>query len=116
MCGRYALALRPSQVRRMLEDDGLPVYDAPPDGYESDEASGGGGGEEDNTHHARRAAGPAPRQSYNFAPGYFGIVYRADTPDWGAGPARTHGKKATTARDDKGQGAERAEEEQQATP
>jgi putative SOS response-associated peptidase YedK len=30
----------------------------------------------------------APRQSYNFAPGYHGIVYRADTPDWGAGPAR----------------------------
>lgn len=28
----------------------------------------------------------APRQSYNFAPGYHGIVYRADTPDWGAGP------------------------------
>jgi putative SOS response-associated peptidase YedK len=28
----------------------------------------------------------APRQSYNFAPGYHGIVYRADIPDWGAGP------------------------------
>jgi putative SOS response-associated peptidase YedK len=28
----------------------------------------------------------APRQSYNFAPGYHGVVYRADTPDWGAGP------------------------------
>lgn len=28
----------------------------------------------------------APRQSYNFAPGYHGIVYRADTPDWGSGP------------------------------
>jgi putative SOS response-associated peptidase YedK len=27
----------------------------------------------------------APRQSYNFAPGYLGIVYRADTPDWGSG-------------------------------
>jgi putative SOS response-associated peptidase YedK len=26
-----------------------------------------------------------PRESYNFAPGYHGIVYRADTPDWGAG-------------------------------
>jgi putative SOS response-associated peptidase YedK len=26
-----------------------------------------------------------PRQSYNFAPGYHGIVYRADTPDRGAG-------------------------------
>ncbi|KAH7148973.1 DUF159 domain protein [Dactylonectria macrodidyma] len=28
----------------------------------------------------------APRQSYNFAPGYHGMVYRADTPDWGCGP------------------------------
>ena len=28
----------------------------------------------------------SPRQTYNFAPGYFGIVYRADTPDYGAGP------------------------------
>lgn len=27
-----------------------------------------------------------PRQSYNFAPGYNGLVYRADVPDWGAGP------------------------------
>lgn len=29
----------------------------------------------------------APRQTYNFAPGYYGAVYRADTPDHGAGPA-----------------------------
>lgn len=41
----------------------MPVYEAP-----DDEGEG------------------APRQSYNFAPGYHGIVYRADTPDWGAGP------------------------------
>ncbi|KAK5990977.1 Abasic site processing protein [Cladobotryum mycophilum] len=61
MCGRYALALRPSQIRRILEDDDLPVADAP-----DDEAS------------------DAPRQSYNFAPGYHGIVYRAVTPDRGA--------------------------------
>lgn len=47
----------------MLDDADMPVADAPPDD------------------------GPdAPRQSYNFAPGYHGIVYRADTPDWGAGP------------------------------
>jgi len=26
------------------------------------------------------------RQSYNFAPGYHGLVYRADVPDYGAGP------------------------------
>ncbi|PMD45195.1 DUF159-domain-containing protein [Hyaloscypha variabilis F] len=68
MCGRYALALRPSQVRAYLENEHMPVYDAPND--EGDHA---------------------PRQSYNFAPGYHGIVYRADTPDWGAG--RRHHKK-----------------------
>ncbi|KAI9167309.1 putative phospholipase C20G8.02 [Paramyrothecium foliicola] len=54
---------RPSQIRRMLEDDDMPVADSP-----EDEGTG------------------APRQSYNFAPGYHGVVYRADTPDWGAGP------------------------------
>jgi putative SOS response-associated peptidase YedK len=52
----------------MLQEDDMPVYDAPED------------------------EGPrAPRQSYNFAPGYHGIVYRADVPDRGAGPAREHG-------------------------
>ncbi|KAK7737953.1 hypothetical protein SLS53_006331 [Cytospora paraplurivora] len=56
---------RPSQVRQMLQDDDMPVADAP-----ADEGDG------------------APRQSYNFAPGYHGIVYRADVPDWGAGPHR----------------------------
>ena len=25
------------------------------------------------------------RQTYNFAPGYYGVVYRADVPDYGAG-------------------------------
>ncbi len=59
---------RPSQVRAYLENEQMPVYDAPDD-------------DGDN----------APRQSYNFAPGYHGIVYRADTPDWGAGP-RNHKK------------------------
>ncbi|KAL2071452.1 hypothetical protein VTL71DRAFT_12687 [Oculimacula yallundae] len=63
MCGRYALVLRPQQVRAYLEDANMPVYDAP-----ADDAEG------------------APRQSYNFAPGYYGLVYRADTPDHGAGP------------------------------
>ncbi|KAK8083382.1 hypothetical protein PG996_002163 [Apiospora saccharicola] len=70
MCGRYSLGLRPAQVRHMLQQDNMPVDDAP-----EDEGEG------------------APRQSYNFAPGYHGIVYRADTPDWGAGPYR-HAKKA----------------------
>ncbi|KAH9212536.1 hypothetical protein DL95DRAFT_304145 [Leptodontidium sp. 2 PMI_412] len=46
----------------------MPVYDAPADD-----------------------ADDAPRQSYNFAPGYHGLVYRADTPDHGAG-SRQHKK------------------------
>ncbi|KAM0170396.1 hypothetical protein ACHAPF_009058 [Botrytis cinerea] len=62
MCGRYALHLRPSEVRRYLENENMPVGEAP-----DDEGDG------------------APRQSYNFAPGYHGIVYRANVPDWGAG-------------------------------
>lgn len=49
----------------MLQEEDMPVADMP-----QDEGSA------------------APRQSYNFAPGYHGIVYRAQTPDWGAGPAR----------------------------
>lgn len=70
---------RPSQVRRMLQDDDMPVWDAP-----TDEGDG------------------APRQSYNFAPGYHGIVYRADVPDWGAGPRREAktGKGAKAAAED----------------
>lgn len=65
----------------MLQDENMPVYDAPDD-------DGDG----------------APRQSYNFAPGFYGIVYRADVPDWGAGPARDaaahgheHGRTRTSA-------------------
>jgi putative SOS response-associated peptidase YedK len=46
----------------------MPVYEAP-----DDDGEGG------------------PRQSYNFAPGYHGIVYRADTPDWGSGPRHHDG-------------------------
>ncbi|KAI1454487.1 DUF159-domain-containing protein [Annulohypoxylon moriforme] len=67
MCGRYSLALRPAQIRQMLQDNDMAVDEAPDD--EGDEA---------------------PRQSYNFAPGYYGIVYRANAPDWGAGPRRQH--------------------------
>ncbi|KAH7348006.1 hypothetical protein BKA66DRAFT_432732 [Pyrenochaeta sp. MPI-SDFR-AT-0127] len=52
MCGRYALALRPSEVRQQLENAQMPVEEAPEDGH--------------------------VRQSYNFAPGYHGLVYRAD--------------------------------------
>ena len=42
------------------------------------------------------------RQTYNFAPGYHGLVYRADVPDYGAGPhqadhARAEEAEATSA-------------------
>ncbi|OCK77014.1 DUF159-domain-containing protein [Lepidopterella palustris CBS 459.81] len=59
MCGRYVLAMRPSDVRRQLQDANMPSEEAP---------------EDDDL-----------RQSYNFAPGYHGLVYRADTPDFGGG-------------------------------
>ncbi|KAF2659912.1 DUF159-domain-containing protein [Lophiostoma macrostomum CBS 122681] len=52
MCGRYALALRPSEVRHQLEQLHMPVNEAPDD--------------------------EGVRQTYNFAPGYHGLVYRAD--------------------------------------
>ncbi|KAL8668291.1 MAG: hypothetical protein Q9168_007078 [Polycauliona sp. 1 TL-2023] len=45
------------------------------------------------------------RQTYNFAPGNHGLVYRADVPDWGAGE-RSHG-----TRDSAGEGKQDAEEE-----
>lgn len=46
----------------------------------------------------------APRPSYNFAPGYHGIVYRADVPDWGAGPRReAKAKGAAGKRSEKGE-------------
>ena len=59
---------RPSQVRAYLQNQHMQVDDAPEDD-----------------------ADDAPRQSYNFAPGYNGIVYRADVPYYGAG-TRSHKK------------------------
>jgi putative SOS response-associated peptidase YedK len=80
---------RPSQVRAYLEYEYMPVYEAP---------------EDDGDH--------APRQSYNFAPGYHGIVYRADVPDWGAGPQ--HHKKGDG--DSEEQPATIAQEEEEEEP
>ncbi|KAI9860419.1 MAG: hypothetical protein M1813_006077 [Trichoglossum hirsutum] len=72
MCGRYVLALRPAEVRQQLEDSGMPVDDVPDD--------------------------EATRQSYNVAPGYYELVYRADAPDRGAGGgARTEDSEAKGA-------------------
>ena len=56
----YQLRLkRPAEVRQQLEDSDMPSQEAP----EDDEV----------------------RQTYNFAPGYYGLVYRAETPDTGGG-------------------------------
>lgn len=66
----------------MLQDDDMPVQDAP-----ADEGDG------------------APRQSYNFCPGYHGIVYRADVPDWGAGPH----SEAKSGKDGKATAGEKTE-------
>ncbi|KAK4200784.1 hypothetical protein QBC40DRAFT_67907 [Triangularia verruculosa] len=63
MCGRYAMAMRPSQVRQILQNN----YDLQVDDAPADDGDG------------------APRQSYNFAPGYNGVVYRADVGERGAG-------------------------------
>ncbi|KAL7932593.1 hypothetical protein V8C35DRAFT_306153 [Trichoderma chlorosporum] len=56
MCGRYVLALSPSLIRQILEDDDVAIAEVPDDeGFE------------------------APHQSYNFAPGSNGVVCRAET-------------------------------------
>ncbi|MCJ1251616.1 hypothetical protein MMC30_008851 [Trapelia coarctata] len=60
MCGRYALGIRATFVRHQLQEHDMPVAEAPDD---------------DDL-----------RQTYNFAPGYHGLVYRADVPDYGGGP------------------------------
>ncbi|KAI9887557.1 MAG: hypothetical protein M1823_000648 [Watsoniomyces obsoletus] len=73
MCGRYALALRPSDLRRQLEASGMPVSEWPDD---------------DGT-----------RQSYNVAPGYYEPVYRADVPDTGAG-SRPHDRDHAAQNED----------------
>ncbi|RMZ74920.1 hypothetical protein DV738_g5681, partial [Chaetothyriales sp. CBS 135597] len=57
MCGRYALGIRAAFVRHQLQQQGLQVDDAPAD----DDA----------------------RETYNFPPGAYGLVYRADVPDQG---------------------------------
>ncbi|KAI8942792.1 hypothetical protein NX059_000835 [Plenodomus lindquistii] len=77
MCGRYALALRPSEVRHQLEEANMPVEETPED--------------------------DAVRQSYNFAPGYHGLVYRADGADFGGG--EHHDTKDASEADVKREGA-----------
>ncbi|EER24935.1 hypothetical protein CPC735_015330 [Coccidioides posadasii C735 delta SOWgp] len=57
MCGRYALGVRLAFIRHQLQRQGQQVDEVPDD---------------DDV-----------RETYNFAPGYYGAVYRADTPDQG---------------------------------
>ncbi|KAI0537139.1 hypothetical protein GGR58DRAFT_472803 [Xylaria digitata] len=99
MCGRYALALWPSQILRMLRDDSMPAFEAPDDpGGPEDSIDGDAGGGSSATQEEGVYNGP--RQSYNFAPGYRGVVYRADVPDWGAGPRSRRNAHASTDADD----------------
>ena len=60
MCGRYALGIRASFVRHQMQQQGFQVDEAP-----NDENDG------------------AARQTHNFPPGAYGLVYRADVPDNG---------------------------------
>lgn len=92
MCGRYALGIRASFIRYQLQQQGMPVDDAP----EDDEA----------------------RETYNFPPGSYGLVYRADVPDYGvrdAEDADTSGNAATDAADD-GDEQEQGDTDQEAPP
>lgn len=57
-------------------------------------------------------ADDAPRYSYNFAPGYNGIVYRADTPHWGSG-SRSQKKDEKENEDQPAEVQQQEEEEQQ---
>ncbi|KAI2630066.1 hypothetical protein GGS21DRAFT_525313 [Xylaria nigripes] len=90
MCGRYALALRPGQIRQMFRDDNIPVDEAPDD--EDDDNNDNNNNDDGRSNE--------PRQSYNFAPGYRGVVYRADVPDWGAGQRTRRHVKASKDTDD----------------
>ncbi|KAL6232706.1 hypothetical protein BDW75DRAFT_15982 [Aspergillus navahoensis] len=55
MCGRYALGVRLNFIRRRMQEQGIPVDEAP---------------EDDDI-----------RETYNFAPGNVGAIYRADFLD-----------------------------------
>ncbi|KAF2403749.1 DUF159 domain protein [Trichodelitschia bisporula] len=70
MCGRYASYLGPHIIRQQLEAAGMDVDYAPDD----DDA----------------------RETYNFPPGAFGLVYRADVPDYGAGPRQRPPRRDTS--------------------
>ena len=58
MCGRYALGIRAAFVRHRMQQENMQV-----DNWVDDDEA---------------------RETYNFAPGYNGLVYRANVPDAGA--------------------------------
>ncbi|KKK19780.1 hypothetical protein ARAM_006531 [Aspergillus rambellii] len=64
MCGRYALGVRMTFIRNRLQEQGMDV-DEPSDNDDDDDDI---------------------RETYNFAPGNIGAVYRADVPDYGGAP------------------------------
>ncbi|KAJ8122787.1 hypothetical protein ONZ43_g1106 [Nemania bipapillata] len=70
----------------MLADEAPDDPDDPDDGNDEDDEN-----DEDG-----RGRYDGPRQSYNFAPGYQGVVYRADVPDWGAGPRSKRNEQSST--------------------
>ncbi|RYC59677.1 hypothetical protein CHU98_g6542 [Xylaria longipes] len=80
----------------MLRDDNMPVYEAPDDPDDGNDGDGEGGSDG-----VGEGAYSGPRQSYNFAPSYRGVVYRAEgPPDWGAGRrSRRNGGTSTKAGD-----------------
>ncbi|KAJ5380085.1 uncharacterized protein N7496_002513 [Penicillium cataractarum] len=55
MCGRYALGVRLAYIQQQLQERGMQVDEAPED--------------------------EEVRETYNFAPGSFGAIYRADVPE-----------------------------------
>lgn len=58
------------------------------------------------------------RQTYNFPPGAIGIVYRANVPDYGAGPSTKHGKQKLNVKpdgDDEDENEVKLEEDAQQT-
>lgn len=80
----------------MLRDDNMPVYEAPDDPEDGNDEDGEGG----SSGRGGEEVYSGPRQSYNFAPSYRGLVYRADVPDWGAGPRSGHNRGTPTEADD----------------
>ncbi|KAF8462391.1 hypothetical protein BDZ91DRAFT_336373 [Kalaharituber pfeilii] len=75
MCGRYALVLRPRELRNRLRQYGLPVHDTDPDGPADTNTNEPSSQPQPQSPSEDDSEGT--RQSYNIAPGYIEPVYRA---------------------------------------